>query len=155
MCSNQLLASRFHGNFNLRNKITIFYCHFLQPSWFLSSYTGTIRNTLYFSTYGIESLKWPVMGASTLLPILKAHITNVRRDFGQNRSRFKCFQVQPDYHMLICLVFFIDSKVPIILYIPLKWSAICVKLSLELELVISQNQPAHSITTKLSDLTVS
>jgi hypothetical protein len=26
--------------------------------------------------------------------------------------------------------------------------------SLELELVISQNQPAHSITTKLSDLTI-
>ena len=51
------------------------------------------------------------MDASTLLPIFGAHIIRVWRAFGQNRSRSKCFQVQLNYHMLICLVFFIKSKV--------------------------------------------
>ena len=39
----------------------------LQSSWFLSSYTRNICITLYFSRFGAKSLKWLVMGASTLI----------------------------------------------------------------------------------------
>ena len=38
----------------------------LQSSWFLSSYTGKVCTALYFSRSSVESLKWPIMGASTL-----------------------------------------------------------------------------------------
>ena len=39
----------------------------LQSSSFLSSYMGKICIALYFSKFDAWSLKWPIMGASTLL----------------------------------------------------------------------------------------
>ena len=64
-----LLASKVHNNFNLRNMVTVFYFS-LSSSWFLASYTGKICTALHFARYGTKSLKWPVMGASTLHNLL-------------------------------------------------------------------------------------
>ena len=55
ICLGQLLTSKVH--ILLIN---------LQSTWFLSSYTGKIFIAFYFK-FGTKSLKWSVMGASTLL----------------------------------------------------------------------------------------
>ena len=58
ICPGEILTSKFHSNFNLRNKNTKKFA--ILRTW------KEICNALYFSIYSIESLKWSVVGVSTL-----------------------------------------------------------------------------------------
>lgn len=62
MCLDQYLGSQIDNNFNLRIRFTKI---FNPPSFYLLTLEN-ICTALYFSTFGVESLKWLVMGGPTL-----------------------------------------------------------------------------------------